>query len=91
MAVCWNCGRSYEVEDKIMRDTECPHCAAWLRCCKNCAFYAVGLPNDCREPQADLVGDKEIANTCDYFRATGTGPASRGQKTKGDFDGLFKN
>jgi hypothetical protein len=91
MAKCWNCGKEYEPEGKIMRDAECPHCAAWLRCCRNCQFYQVGLPNDCREPQADLQPDKEAANACDYFRALGTGKAGGPKKGKMDFDGLFKD
>jgi len=47
----------------------CAGCGAWLRCCRNCAFYAPGVANDCREPNAERVVDKEAANFCDWFRA----------------------
>jgi len=91
MARCWNCGREYEAEDKITRASECPHCAAWLRCCKNCQFYDLHAPNQCREPQADLQSDKEAANACDYFRAAGVAGSPAPKKGKTDFDSLFKD
>lgn len=90
MAICWNCSKSYEPPDLVTRATECPHCAAYLRCCRNCEFYQPGLRNDCREPQADLQPDKEVANACDYFRvATQIKPKGKGGKSKSDFDSLF--
>lgn len=49
------------------RDT-CSRCGADLRSCVNCAFYAPGHYNHCREPQAERVLDAERANFCDYFR-----------------------
>ena len=90
MAQCWNCGRTYEAPDRVTRESECPHCAAYLRTCRNCQFYDVNAPNQCREPQADLQADKEVANACDYFRALGTGKAGGPKKSKGDLDSLFK-
>ena len=91
MPHCWNCGEPYEVEGKIARSMECEKCAAWLRCCRNCQFYDVTAPGQCREPQAELQSDKEVANACDYFRPLGVGPASKPKKSKNDFDGLFKD
>jgi hypothetical protein len=32
-----------------------------------CRFYDPEASNDCREIMADVVADKEAANTCDYF------------------------
>jgi len=92
MATCWNCSKTYEQPDLITRTSECPHCAAYLRCCRNCEFYKPGMRNDCREPQADLQPDKEVANACDYFRvATMITPKTKGGKSKSDFDSLFKD
>jgi len=93
MAVCWNCGKEYEAPDLITRESECPHCAAYLRCCKNCTFFDPAAHNACREPQAELVGDKEVANACDYFRLRGSHTPTRGgtEKSKRDFDDLFKD
>ena len=50
----------------------CPRCSAFLHCCRNCDFYAPGLANDCREPRAEHVVDKEQANFCDWFRPAPT-------------------
>ena len=64
----------------------CVQCHAYLHCCRNCDFYAPGVANDCREPNAERVADKEQGNFCDYFRpppaagtATGPAPAARAQ------------
>jgi len=93
MQTCWNCGEEYETPDLITRDDECPHCAAYMRCCKNCEYYDPDAHNACREPQAELQGDKEVANACDYFRPRGITIISGGKtkKSKTDFDGLFKD
>jgi hypothetical protein len=91
MAECWSCGESYEIQGKVTRDQECSRCAAWLRCCRNCTFFDEFAPNQCREPQAELQPDKEAANACDYFRPSGRGPSTKGPKSKGDFDGLFRD
>lgn len=52
----------------VSRSDSCPKCMADIRCCKNCQFYDVKAYNECREPQADRVADKEKANFCDYFK-----------------------
>ncbi|HOW57220.1 MAG TPA: hypothetical protein PKZ12_04405 [Smithellaceae bacterium] len=49
------------------RQELCPCCGAYLHCCRNCLFYEPGAYNDCREPQAERVLDKQAANFCDYF------------------------
>lgn len=33
----------------------------------NCRFYDKGTYNNCREPRAERVVDKDRANFCDYF------------------------
>jgi hypothetical protein len=91
MAVCWNCGQSYDPPDPITRESECPCCAAYLRCCRNCTFYEPGTHNDCREPQAELQPDKEVANACDYFRAADVPKNSGGGKPKRDIRDLFND
>lgn len=92
MATCWNCGKTYDAPDLITRETECPHCAAFLRSCRNCEFYDPLAHNECREPQAELQPDKERANACDYFRAAKAVRAGgKKAKGKGDFDALFKD
>ena len=71
---CWKC--STEVRDvplPVGRGEECPNCVSSLRTCRMCRFYDPDVSNDCREPMADVVSDKEAANTCDYF-SLGGGP-----------------
>ena len=51
----------------MSRREECPKCLASLRACRGCDCYDTAASNDCREPMADLVAEKEAANLCDYF------------------------
>jgi hypothetical protein len=46
----------------------CGSCRADLHVCKLCEFYATGIANDCREPIAERVVNKERANFCGYFK-----------------------
>jgi hypothetical protein len=66
-ARCHRCGTTVQAERVGVRDV-CPSCTAFLHSCRNCDHYAVGLHNDCREPTAERVVDKEAGNFCDHFR-----------------------
>jgi hypothetical protein len=88
---CVRCGAALPDPPWFRRDL-CPRCDGDLRACIQCGFYAPGHYNECREPQAERVTDKERANTCDYFRpASGSetveDPAA---KAKAELDKLFK-
>lgn len=50
----------------------CPACGRDAHICRNCGHYDVSAYNECHEPSADRVVDKEKANYCEYF----TPPAS---------------
>jgi len=67
MKACYKCGTAIELE-KVSRRDECPSCGADLRVCLNCSFYAQSKANECAEPQAEPVKQKEKANYCDFFR-----------------------
>ncbi len=56
-----------EAKDKIGRHEECPSCKRSLRCCRMCSFYDRHAYNECREPNAERVIDKDGANFCSYF------------------------
>ena len=43
---CWQCRQPTDMEDKVMRDDECPHCRVDMRSCKNCEYYDPGAHND---------------------------------------------
>ena len=82
------------LEGKIGRREVCPGCGADLRCCLNCAFHDPGAYNQCREPQAERVLDKDRGNFCDWFRFRGASEGQRAGGGKGSFqdklDSLFK-
>ncbi|MGH9452486.1 MAG: hypothetical protein ACRD2O_00775 [Terriglobia bacterium] len=75
----------------------CPRCGSDLHCCRNCRFFDPGKNNQCSEPQAEWVRDKEAANYCDYFEAASQSLVSGARRpgTAGDirkkFDSLFKD
>lgn len=52
----------------ISRSEDCNSCSADLRCCRMCEFYDTKSYNECREPSADRILEKEKANFCDYFK-----------------------
>ena len=74
---CFECGTKLEFIDHISRRDECSQCGADVRVCKNCQFYDTKAYNECREPQADPVKEKDRSNLCDYFSPGG------GQSAKG--------
>ena len=93
MRVCHQCQAEITLEDPIGRRDTCPGCGADLRCCRHCSFYDVRSADACREPNAELVQNKEAANFCDFF--TPTPPLLPGSRsTEGDaraqLDALFK-
>tara|TARA_Y100000768_G_C23908713_1_gene648852 strand:+ start:936 stop:1172 length:237 start_codon:yes stop_codon:yes gene_type:complete len=52
----------------VARTEECEKCYTDLRCCKMCSFYDKSAYNECREPTADRIVEKEKANFCDFFK-----------------------
>jgi len=67
--VCWKCGKSIEdLPLPLGRLSECKACHAELHVCKLCEFYDPHVADQCREPVADFVKEKERANFCDYFK-----------------------
>lgn len=66
---CFNCQKSFSLDStQVGRRDECPHCYADLHSCKACKFYDTTAYNECREPMADRITEKEKANFCDYFQ-----------------------
>jgi hypothetical protein len=89
---CFQCQKSLSFADRVGRRDECPHCRADVHVCKNCEFYDANAYNECREPSADVVKEKERANYCDFFRPRdGTGNAEdRSAALKAAAEALFK-
>lgn len=91
MKTCFSCGKALEVKDKPGRRDECPFCGADIRVCLNCRFYDAAAYNECREPSAERVIEKEKANFCDYFEfGEGPGPKEENRdKAKKALNDLF--
>ena len=96
---CWKCGGriEYPTGSRVGRRDICPKCNSNLHSCRNCRFYDPSKNNQCAEPQAEWVREKESANLCNYFApnpalfASGDSPASKADETKQKFDSLFKS
>lgn len=71
---------------------ECDQCGADLHVCLNCGHHDPSAYNECREPSAERVADRDRANRCDYFRP-GAGPGSgsgASEKALSALEDLFK-
>ena len=68
--LCFSCHKNYEIDESraVARNEECNHCGAATRCCKMCDFYDENSFNECREPMAERISEKEKPNFCNYFR-----------------------
>ena len=88
--VCWSCGE-HLVASQYQREGECPKCRKQTHVCRNCRFYAPGRANDCFEPIAEPVRDKERANFCDYFEPSASAyrPAADADRLRSAADALF--
>tara|TARA_B100001248_G_C27396202_1_gene465732 strand:+ start:255 stop:551 length:297 start_codon:yes stop_codon:yes gene_type:complete len=66
--ICFACSAEHNFPERVSYREECDKCGADLHVCKTCEFYDPASYNECREPSADPVKDKERANYCDYYR-----------------------
>ncbi|MCO6431740.1 MAG: hypothetical protein J5J00_12855 [Deltaproteobacteria bacterium] len=78
---------------KAGRSESCPKCGRDLHVCLNCKFYEPSAHNQCREPQAERVLEKDRSNFCDFFTFTENRKAGDGRKVDEQLkklDDLFK-
>lgn len=80
---CWHCGHALVAAD-YGRETRCPGCNKPTRVCRNCRHFAPGRPNDCVEPLAEPVLEKQRANFCEFFEPAHPNNASRPQPSPED-------
>jgi len=76
----------------LARHEECPHCRAQLHVCRMCVFFDTAAPQQCREPVADAVSDKQRANFCGYFQINPhafAGPPDQAVASRRRLDALF--
>lgn len=90
---CWKCGGPLpDLPLPLARHEECPHCRAQLHVCLMCVFFDAAAPQQCREPVADLVSDKQRANFCGYFQLNPhafTEPPQQAATSRRQLDALF--
>ncbi len=94
LLVCWKCGELIEdVPFPLSRLETCRACHAELHVCKLCEFYDTHVADQCSEPIADFVKEKERANFCDYFKPKPgvyiPKDTAQGQASKSELDALF--
>jgi len=95
---CYKCSAELQLSGgKVARGDSCDSCRSDMHVCLNCKHFDRSAYNECREPQAERVLDKDRANFCDYFSilegargAAGKGgPAAKKDPLKA-LDDLFK-
>ena len=71
----------------------CDRCGADLHVCLNCTHYAPSVYNECREPNAERILDRDRANRCDYFRphTSGGGEEDSREEALSNLERLFKS
>jgi hypothetical protein len=93
MVRCHQCGESNDTGERVGRRDVCRRCGADLHVCLNCEYYDPKAYNECREPQAERVLEKDKANFCDYFSPGGEGRSKADSKqddAKKKLEELFK-
>ncbi len=90
MYTCHACKKELALKDRVGRRDTCPHCGADLHCCLNCTFYDPHYANECREPQAERVVEKDRGNFCEYFSFKAGREGRVRQDVRAQLEALFK-
>jgi len=84
---CAACGCSLAPRERVGRRDTCPGCGAELHSCRQCAFRDPSAYNECGEPQAERVLDKDRSNFCEYFTPRSVASAAAEGKRGGSGGG----
>jgi len=92
--VCWKCGASIvDLPMPLSRYASCTACDAPLHVCKACKFYDKTRSNQCQEPIAEPVYEKEKANFCELFQVKANAYQARdtaaAEAARSQLDALF--
>jgi hypothetical protein len=94
MNPCPNCGKNVPFLEAFPpgRADSCDHCGAALRTCLACKNYDKSAYNECHEPAAERVVDKEKPNFCEWYKfgAQKTGNAASKDELLERARALFK-
>ncbi len=95
--LCFHCGKELDLAPgKAGRGDTCPNCRSDVRVCFNCRHYDANSYNECAEPMAERVVEKNRSNFCDYFvleglnKTAGKGGAKSKEDLLKSLDALFK-
>ncbi len=81
--MCHSCGKPLVLAaEKVARTEECAECRIDVRVCLNCKFHDTSSYNECGEPMAERVVDKDRRNFCEYFSLFKGERASTGEDEK---------
>jgi len=93
---CFACGAPLALRsaERVGFRDACARCGRDLHVCRNCLHHDPSAYNECREPNAERVGERERANRCEYFepasgRAAGSSVGA-GAGSRASLDALFK-
>ncbi len=92
---CFSCGQPLGLAagTNVPRGEICNHCGYDVRVCLNCQHYESSAYNQCKEPIAERVVDKDRSNFCDYFRLAGLSAQKKDDARESalkKLDALFK-
>ncbi len=67
---CFHCNKELDLSPNtnVGRKETCSSCYADIHVCKMCIHYDKSAYNECKEPMADRIVEKEKSNFCDYFK-----------------------
>jgi len=89
---CYKCKKQLDLPSKKIGFKDiCIFCDADLHVCKNCKYYQIGKPNDCRVPNTDFVFDREKNNFCEEFQILEKTDSSNKTTKKDISKKLFKD
>jgi hypothetical protein len=88
---CFNCKTELEFSSTVIsRSATCEKCDSDVRCCFNCKFYSANSYNECNEPIAERVVEKDRSTFCDYFSPGNNTRATEAKNALASLDDLFK-
>lgn len=90
---CWKCGNALaDILLPLPRLAECPRCRAELHVCRMCTFFDPAAAQQCREPVADPITDRQRANFCGYYQIDPhafSAPSDEAAESRRRLDALF--
>ena len=88
---CVKCGEARTSKEKVGYREECIKCGEDLHSCVNCRFHDPRAYNECNEPTAEVVREKNRSNFCDFFEPkTGGSATQKNMDLKSAAEALFK-